>query len=285
MVNYYFLIVNKDDYYRYGLFLGGFLKSSEYKIWGQLKSTVNDLWDTINENDIIIFGNEDFHFKNYSKVKKKSIITTAQAQSFFGNSFRSKELKYLLYFDTIYTSKFTYSEMKSIVGLNNNPSHGFFNIPPTSKNSFIKKFNTYDLGQSESFEIEEPVNPNGSPDKKIKQTTVFDRNTTIVKKLKKQYDNLCQVCGYRIKKSDGTFYSEVHHFWPLNLGGDDNKQNMLVLCPNHHNEFEFCALALLEDGISIVNCTNKVVFTLKLLSGHTIHDKNINFHMSRFNQN
>ena len=285
MVNYYFLIINKDDYYRYGLFLGGFLKLSEYKIWGQLKSTANDLWDNIDENDIIIFGNEDFNFKNYSKVKKKSIITTAKSQSLFGNSFRSKELKYLLHFDTIYTSRFTYSEMKSIVGLNNSPSHGLFKILPTSKNSFIKKFNTYDLGQSESFEIEEPVNSNGSPGKKIKQTTVFDRNTSIVKKLKKQYDNLCQVCGYRIQKSDGTYYSEVHHFWPLKLGGDDNKQNMLVLCPNHHNEFEFCAIALLEDGLSVVNYTNKVVFTLKLLPGHVIECKNINFHMSRFNQN
>jgi predicted HNH restriction endonuclease len=284
MVNYYFLIINKDDYYRYGLFLAGFLKYSEYKIWGQLKSTANDLWETINENDVVIFGNEDFHFKNYSKVIKKSIVTTTQAQSLFGNSFRSKELKYLLHFDTIYDSKFTYSEMKREVGLHINPSHGFFKVPPTSKKSFIKKFSVNDLGSSKSFVIE-PVNPDGNPDKKIKQTTVFDRNTTIVKKLKKQYGNSCQVCGYRIKKADGTFYSEVHHFWPLKLGGDDNKQNMLVLCPNHHNEFEFCALALLEDGISVVNCKNKVVFTLKLLSGHSIHDKNINFHMSRFNQN
>ena len=68
MTNYYFVIINKEDYYRYGLFLGDALKSLDNKIWGQLESSVKDLWNTINENDMIIFGNEDFNFKNYSKV-------------------------------------------------------------------------------------------------------------------------------------------------------------------------------------------------------------------------
>lgn len=286
MINYYFLIINKEDYYRYGLFLGGFLKSSNYKIWGQLKNTVKDLWNDIKENDVIIFGNDDFNFKSYAKVKKKSIVESNDAQSFFGTSYRAKELKYLLYFDDIYKTKFTYSEMKHFVGLDNDPSHGLFPIHKIAKELFLEKFKNNQQGKLDIFEIGKSTDSlKGKPKQTQRTVTVFERDSDLVKKLKNQYNDFCQICNYRIKKSNGGHYSEVHHFWPLQYGGDDNVKNMLVVCPNHHKEFDLCAIALLEDGISVIDSNKKVISTLKISQGHKIDQKNINFHLNRFERN
>jgi predicted HNH restriction endonuclease len=286
MTNYYFVIINKEDYYRYGLFLGDALKSLDNKIWGQLESSVKDLWNTINENDMIIFGNEDFNFKNYSKVVKKSIIDRNEAKILFGTSFRAKELKYLLFFNNIYKTEFTFSEMKRFVGLKHNPEHGMFSISKISEKIFLEKFENKKQGKLEQIPFQNPDNDNkGQPKKTQRSINVFERDSSIVKKLKQQYDDFCQVCNYRIKKSTGGFYSEVHHFWPLQYGGDDDKKNMLVVCPNHHKEFDFCSIALLEDGISVMNLENKIIFTLKTRDGHKIDKKNINFHLNRFKEN
>ena len=38
-------------------------------------------------------------------------------------------------------------------------------------------------------------------------------------------------------------YSDVHHVWPIGDKGDDDYDNMLVLCPNHHAMFD---LALIQ---------------------------------------
>jgi len=284
MTNYYFVIINKEDYYRYGLFLGGVLKSSDYKIWGQLKNSVKDLWNTIKENDVIIFGNEDFNFKNYSIVKKKSIIAENDAKILFGTSFRSKELKYLLFFYNIYKTNFTFSEMKQFVDLKHAPEHGMFSISKISEKIFLERFENQKQGQLEQFQNTSNSN-NGKPKKTQRSVNIFERDSAIVKKLKNQYQNFCQVCNYRLKKSDGGFYSEVHHFWPLQYGGDDDVKNMLVVCPNHHKEFDFCSIALLEDGISVIDSENKIIFTLKTLDGHKIDKKNINFHLNRFKEN
>jgi hypothetical protein len=54
------------------------------------------------------------------------------------------------------------------------------------------------------------------------------------------------ICGERLVKSDGCPYAEAHHLQPL--GGDhhgpDIQANIIVLCPNHHAEFDFGAIAI-----------------------------------------
>ena len=40
-------------------------------------------------------------------------------------------------------------------------------------------------------------------------------------------------------------YAEVHHIMPRNKhNGPDVRENMLVLCPNHHVEFDFGVLCI-----------------------------------------
>lgn len=72
------------------------------------------------------------------------------------------------------------------------------------------------------------------------------RNHKIVKELKNLYKNKCQICGQTIDLGNGVKYSEVHHIQPLgdDHNGIDNKNNMLVLCPNHHKMFDLGILAI-----------------------------------------
>jgi predicted restriction endonuclease len=48
------------------------------------------------------------------------------------------------------------------------------------------------------------------------------------------------MCGVRLQVGEGRFYSEAAHIRPLGkpYDGPDKASNMLVLCPNHHLQFD-----------------------------------------------
>lgn len=66
------------------------------------------------------------------------------------------------------------------------------------------------------------------------------RDSKISRSLRRNYNNECQLCGYKLRKSTGEYYSEAHHIQPYNKlhRGDDNSQNLIVLCPNCHTQFD-----------------------------------------------
>ena len=68
--------------------------------------------------------------------------------------------------------------------------------------------------------------------------------------------------------------------WPLQHDGDDDYNNMLVLCPTHHAEFDYKVLKISKDGKKIVDKTGNVVYTLHFESGHEIAQKNIDFQLN-----
>lgn len=86
--------------------------------------------------------------------------------------------------------------------------------------------------------------------------TILDRvkrDAEPVTELKSLYDNRCQLCGARLASGDGTGYSEVHHLNPLGSphNGPDDVSNMLVLCPNHHADFDNGVVRVALDDLSI----------------------------------
>ena len=68
--------------------------------------------------------------------------------------------------------------------------------------------------------------------------------------LKRHYDNTCQFCGTRLQVAEGHFYSEAAHIKGLGgpHNGPDTTSNMLVLCPNHHLQFDRGVLSLRKVG-------------------------------------
>jgi len=109
--------------------------------------------------------------------------------------------------------------------------------------------------------------------------TRFIRDTKKTRLLKKKYHDKCQVCNYQISIGSRKFYSEVHHLYPLKDGGDDNFNNMLVLCPTHHAEFDYKVSGIDMNGITIINKDGNPIGELTIMKDHKIHQKNILFHL------
>ena len=113
--------------------------------------------------------------------------------------------------------------------------------------------------------------------KRIKSDTVrVIRDTRATKKLKMKYKNKCQVCSYKIAEN----YSDVHHIWPIGekpVGGDDDFDNMLVLCPNHHAMFDL-GLILFDESEKwhLIHVSGEHIGRLNLKKDHKINPKNIN---------
>lgn len=68
--------------------------------------------------------------------------------------------------------------------------------------------------------------------------------------LKSRYDNTCQFCGTKLEIEDNRHYSEAAHIKGLGEphNGPDRIGNMLVLCPNHHLQFDRGILRLRKIG-------------------------------------
>lgn len=77
------------------------------------------------------------------------------------------------------------------------------------------------------------------------------RDTRLVRALKEAAGFRCQFpgCGATIRKEDGGFYIEVAHVKPVREGGQSALGNLVVLCPNHHKEFDYGALEIVEQTV------------------------------------
>lgn len=117
--------------------------------------------------------------------------------------------------------------------------------------------------------------------KKIEQKTYrYLRDTQIVRALKLLYKDKCQVCGIQLLTAKGTTYSEGHHIRPLNLSGKDEKANILVLCPNHHAEFDYGSIAIDIDTLTVLHIDASNCYAgKKLLIKHTLDMKSIDYHL------
>lgn len=90
---------------------------------------------------------------------------------------------------------------------------------------------------------------NVSPERVEKLVSATIRNDTkIINALKMATDFKCQFpsCGQRIIKKNGGFYIEVAHIKPVSQNGQSILGNLIVLCPNHHKEFDFGDLKINE---------------------------------------
>ena len=138
--------------------------------------------------------------------------------------------------------------------------------------SRIKTVNNLDAFQSEleallpwlspkAVDIEEPSLPN----KITIETTRVIRDTKMSQRLKRLYEDKCQICGTVIKLSNRD-YSETHHLQPLGKThrGPDVQENMLVVCPNHHAQLDYGAIVIDPNTLEIVHKSGDMLGKLKI---------------------
>ncbi len=87
-----------------------------------------------------------------------------------------------------------------------------------------------------------------APKYRMVTRTEFDRNYPAINELKTLYKNECQVCGNTIHLGGDKYYCEGHHLRPLGRDhkGEDDVSNVVILCPDHHVEFDYFLFAILD---------------------------------------
>lgn len=110
------------------------------------------------------------------------------------------------------------------------------------------------------------------------------RDYKLSRKLKDMYNFKCQICNKSILiwgNDDESFshYIEVHHIKPLGKPhkGLDKISNMLVLCPNHHAEFDMGSIAINPEDFTIEHIDKDNDFTGKKINLQPDHDIAIKF--------
>jgi 5-methylcytosine-specific restriction endonuclease McrA len=80
------------------------------------------------------------------------------------------------------------------------------------------------------------------------------RDTPLIKLLKKLYGFKCQMPGCKavIKKKNGELYCEVAHIIPFAETLSSTIDNLIVLCPNHHKEFDHGELEVLKRSKKLI---------------------------------
>jgi putative restriction endonuclease len=114
-------------------------------------------------------------------------------------------------------------------------------------------------------------------EKKRKEGTVLRviRDTKIAHDIKKLYNYECQVCGLTIVTKSAR-YAEGAHIRPLGKphDGDDNSDNLICLCPNHHVMFDKGTFAILDD-LSLTGALTGKLFVNK---NHNLNKSNLEYH-------
>jgi hypothetical protein len=151
------------------------------------------------------------------------------------------------------------------------------NCPPPVYELFNMTSN--EVGFNPSFNVdevffpskEEPLAPDYTPPGRIKTSVSrIIRDTKLSRDIKEKYGRKCQICGLRISIASGGFYAEAHHIKPLGglSQGPDTSDNLIVLCPTHHTEFDFGSIAVDPESFKILHIDDTNEFHGKQLAYH-----------------
>jgi hypothetical protein len=66
------------------------------------------------------------------------------------------------------------------------------------------------------------------------------RSRQLVKELQELYQGRCQICLWNPRKRYDERICHAHHIHWLSRGGDDTKNNMVLICPSHHAAIHCC---------------------------------------------
>ena len=281
MSNQFLLIIKKQDEDKFRLFKNGkyynkatneILKKNNNKyVWGIHKGIINNsIWSKIRKNDKIFLTVEEETFK-ISGIISKKIKNLKFGKLIYPAAIDKKQINYFLFFDKLDACRIPYDVLK-----NKSKSkifvEGIYKIETSDTNKLAKATLVKKLPLKNII---------GQPKRKRRSGMGIVRNPTKVRQLKTLYDNKCQIiqCSFRLEyysKNKNVFYSEVNHYNPLKKQSDDDFGNMLVLCPNHHKEFDYSVKFVDMDGITIIDGQGKLTGeTLQFFKNHKLDIKNI----------
>ncbi|MFC7228684.1 HNH endonuclease [Salinirubellus salinus] len=105
------------------------------------------------------------------------------------------------------------------------------------------------------------------------------RDPSLVADLKALYDCTCQLCGARRKQGPDTRYAECHHVKPLGdpHRGPDTRPNLLVLCPDHHVDFDYGMVRVDPRSLAVDHAYDSSVHA-ELETRHEVGERFLTYH-------
>lgn len=94
------------------------------------------------------------------------------------------------------------------------------------------------------------------PEEIILKQKTYKRDNKTIAQLKILREFKCQICSTQIKIKKNKFYVESAHIIPKAKKGNELPENILILCPNHHKEFD------LSDSKIIEHTKEKIIFEM-----------------------
>jgi hypothetical protein len=95
-----------------------------------------------------------------------------------------------------------------------------------------------------------------TPEQIIISGKQYKRDNKSIVAIKILKDFKCQICGASILKKDGSLYVEAAHITGKKHKGPETHDNILILCPNHHKEFDLGKKKIIE------RAKDKIIFEL-----------------------
>lgn len=251
-------------------------------------SKINKLFQCLHRRDnIVLFGNKKVYQSLLTRSMMLYILISTNGKGLY---------QILLEQETNTALEQAFKEYLSIIRTENkNELYDRYKIEeilPKKKRTgefdvgFYSELN--DVNQSDIGDYDMNNNRNLENNKLSIQRMV--RDSKISRYLRKQYDNECQLCGYRLRKSNGEYYSEAHHIQPYNRvhRGDDNSHNLIVLCPNCHTQFDDLYYAI-HPNTQRVHCIfgENDQYHLEMLAmreGHTLKRKYLEYTWKLFEE-
>lgn len=105
------------------------------------------------------------------------------------------------------------------------------------------------------------------------------RDARLVAEVKGLHGDCCQVCGLQLPIRFAN-YSEAAHIRGLGRphNGPDELENLLVLCPNHHVQFDRLAIYIRRDGTVCSTRDDSRVGALRRHPDHLIKEAHLRYH-------
>ena len=286
MITDYIMIVSKRDAERFRRFRMGedsdavrALKQSVTSVnaWGLSATSCESIWPMIKCGDRVCFAEHGSRFV-VCGIVSSTVLDRRAAVRMWGDTPRMRTLDRLILFSNIFRISEPFKQTCRTAG-----------VVPFEATALQKAKCRIDvtMGSSESPTMEATLpqcsipifaDENGPPGRAAIMRTGFARDVGKTRQIKMLYNDECQVCGTAIVLPGHNRYSEVHHLCPLKNGGDDDYSNMLVLCPNHHVEFDRMVIGISVDGTTVVDRQGKERGKITMAKGHVINPKNIAYH-------
>lgn len=118
-----------------------------------------------------------------------------------------------------------------------------------------------------------------TPNRVQETTSRLQRNVKLSEKIKEIYSHRCQVCGVLLHSPAGPIAIGAHI---KGLGrphnGPDVMENMLCLCPNHHDQFDRLTFFIEPKSLKIVGLDDFNDRQLRVLESHKLDSQFLEYH-------